>query len=106
MSAYPDDPDHFLNWLDQNDVGEKKTDNAFRFVSRITFGNYLENELLDLAALPSNKGRFTRVVGEAVGISRTLEGVVVTLNNFRRLTGNVAVIATGYEIRLRRIIPA
>lgn len=98
MSAYPDDPDHFLNWLDQNDVGEKKTDNAFRFVSRITFGNYLENELLDLAALPSNKGRFTRVVGEAVGISRTLEGVVVTLNNFRRLTGNVAVIATGYEI--------
>jgi uncharacterized NAD(P)/FAD-binding protein YdhS len=54
--------------------------------------------LLRLAALPSNKGRFTRITGEAVGIARTPDGVVVTLNNFRRLTGQVAVIATGYEI--------
>jgi uncharacterized NAD(P)/FAD-binding protein YdhS len=99
MSAYPDDPNHFLNWLDQNGIGEEQSDhNAFRFVSRITFGNYLESELLRLAALPSNKGRFTRITGEAVGIARTPDGVVVTLNNFRRLTGQVAVIATGYEI--------
>ena len=85
MSAYPDDGDHFLAWLDRNGVGEEKpSGNAFHFVSRLTFGNYLESQLLDLAALPSNRGRFTRVDGEAVAISRTPEGIIVTLNNFRR----------------------
>lgn len=99
MSAYPDDPDHFLNWLDRNGVGrEKAGGKAFHFVSRLTFGNYLESQLLDLAALPSNSGRFTRVAGEAAAISRTPEGIIVTLNNFRRLAGTVAVIATGYEV--------
>ena len=84
MSAYPDDGDHFLAWLDRNGVGEEKpSGNAFHFVSRLTFGNYLESQLLDLAALPSNRGRFTRVDGEAVAISRTPEGIIVTLNNFR-----------------------
>ena len=98
MSAYPDDGDHFLAWLDRNGVGEEKpSGNAFHFVSRLTFGNYLESQLLDLVALPSNRGRFTRIDGEAVAISRTPEDIIVTLNNFRRLAGDMAVIATGYD---------
>lgn len=98
MSAYPDVPDHFLRWLDSNgEPNGASHQTGFSFVPRLTFGNYLESELLDLATRPANAHRFTRVHGEAVSLARTPAGIAVTLDNRRRITGDVAVLATGYN---------
>ena len=95
MSAYPDAPDHFVRWLDEN-AGEANSiaGNAFRFASRMAYGNYLSGELQQLSVAT---GRCTHIQGEAVELTRSPTGIVVTLDNFRRVSGDVAVIATGYE---------
>jgi uncharacterized NAD(P)/FAD-binding protein YdhS len=96
MSAYPDIPDHFMQWLDEDEDVKRVTDrdDNFRFASRLAFGNYLTSQLRQLGAAT---GRLTRVHGEAVALSRSPSGIVVTLDNFRRVKGDIAVIATGYE---------
>jgi uncharacterized NAD(P)/FAD-binding protein YdhS len=97
MSAYPDEPDHFLQWLDRNGgLAGNPAGNRFRFVPRLTFGKYLESELIALAGRSDNHDRFASVRGEAVGILRTAAGVTVSLDNHRRITGDAAVVATGY----------
>jgi uncharacterized NAD(P)/FAD-binding protein YdhS len=45
MSAYPDQPQHFLNWAKQRDASVE----PLTFVARMEYGNYLQ-ELLDQAA--------------------------------------------------------
>ncbi len=95
MSAYPEIPDHFVRWLEAN--GAEKDGgggDSFRFATRLAFGNYLTSFLQDLSA---STGRLTHIKGEAVALSRTPNGVVVALDNFRRVNGDVAVVATGYE---------
>lgn len=95
MSAYHDLPNHFVRWLDENGGGANTVDgNEFRFASRLAFGNYLSSELQRLGAAT---GRCTHIQGEAVALARSPNGIVVTLDNFRRVSGNAAVIATGYE---------
>jgi uncharacterized NAD(P)/FAD-binding protein YdhS len=97
MSAYPDNRDHFLDWLDRNGISDGVTgEGRFRFVPRPIFGRYISDELDKLADAPLNKGRLTRVHGEAVALTRTRHGVSATLADGRRVAGKVAVIATGY----------
>jgi uncharacterized NAD(P)/FAD-binding protein YdhS len=60
MSAFPDQPDHFVRWLEatgRDEVG---------FVRRNTYGAYLTDMLAQ--ALTLNPGRLTVVKDEAVGI--------------------------------------
>ncbi len=95
MSAYPDLRDHFAAWLSENDgKHDGSEDVGFRFASRLAFGNYLTSQLHEHGAATT---RLTHIRGEAVAISRTPSGIRVTLDNFRRIIGDVAVIATGYE---------
>ncbi|MFT3731779.1 MAG: FAD/NAD(P)-binding protein [Hyphomicrobium sp.] len=95
MSAYPDLPDHFVRWLDENDAERDGNGNdRFRFASRAAFGNYLTSQLRELQ---DATGRLKHIQGEAVSLSRTSNGVIVTLDNFRRVGGDLVVVATGYE---------
>jgi len=95
MSAYPDIPDHFARWLEADDAEpDKGREDNFRFATRLAFGNYLASQLQQLSAAT---GRLKHIHGEAVALSRSPSGVIVTLDNFRRVKGNSAVIATGYE---------
>jgi uncharacterized NAD(P)/FAD-binding protein YdhS len=97
MSAYPDAPDHFIDWLDRNGVSEGVTgEGRFRFVPRLVFGRYISDQLDELAGLESNRGRLTRVHGEAVALTRTPLGVSATMADGRRIAGTAAVIATGF----------
>jgi uncharacterized NAD(P)/FAD-binding protein YdhS len=104
MSAYPEDPNHFVRWLDKNGIERNAIrDDDFRFASRLSFGNYLTSQLQELKAAT---GRLAHIQGEAVSLSRTATGVVVTLDNRRRLSGDIAVIATGYETPAMSGMPA
>lgn len=95
MSAYPEDPDHFVRWLTESsgDRGSGRNDN-FLFASRLAFGDYLTSQLQELGA---RSERLTHIPGEAVALTRMPNGLVVTLDNFRRVSGDIAVVATGYE---------
>jgi uncharacterized NAD(P)/FAD-binding protein YdhS len=95
MSAYPDIPNHFVRWLDDlNGTSSQNGGDNFKFATRLAFGNYLAGQLRELEEAT---GRFTQVHGEAVALKRASGRIFATLDNFRRVIGDVAVVATGYE---------
>jgi uncharacterized NAD(P)/FAD-binding protein YdhS len=97
MSAYPDNRDHFIDWLDRNRISDGVTgEGGFRFAPRPVFGRYISEQLAEQADAESNWGRLTRVHGEAVALTRSPDGVSATMADGRRIAGTVAVIATGY----------
>lgn len=88
MSAFPDDRDHFLRWM-----GFDTADQANRFVSRLTYGQYLREALH--AAMAAAPDRIVVVTG-AVTAAETGGGkVIVVLDNGRRVDGRALVLAMG-----------
>src|SRR5688572_15693594 len=46
MSAYPDNRDHFLDWLGRNGISDGVTgEGGFRFAPRPVFGRYISDQL-------------------------------------------------------------
>ncbi|TPG20855.1 FAD-dependent oxidoreductase [Sphingomonas koreensis] len=89
MSAFPDDPGHFVRWLAARGVA----DAAGSFAPRLTYGAYL-CELLD-AAVAQSAGRLTILPGEVVDLDRAQGGVRLTLANGDALAADAAVLAVG-----------
>jgi len=87
MSAFPDDPGHFVRWLEARGV----PDAATAFIPRVTFGEYLR-ELLENALRTSN-GRLTLIRGEVVDLAAG-DGVRVQLKD-RVIEADAAVLAVG-----------
>jgi uncharacterized NAD(P)/FAD-binding protein YdhS len=66
MSAFPDDPGHFLDWMARSGPGPVgPTD----FVPRRVYGTYLRALLRDAASGPGAAGRLMLVNDEAVGLT-------------------------------------
>lgn len=87
MSAFPDDPGHFVRWLEASG----RADAATAFVPRVTYGAYLR-ELLD-AALRDARGRLTLVRDEVVDIEA---GARARLHlSGKTLDADAAVLAVG-----------
>ena len=93
MSAFPDQPSHFLTWL-QDQPTERlggPTPTATTFVPRSLYGAYLQDLLAEAA--PSD--RLETVSGKVVAITRDAGGVTLHLDQDRSLTATMAVLATG-----------
>lgn len=88
MSALPDEPDHFVNWL----RARGEPDPARTFVPRLTYGAYMR-DLLD-AAIARQPGRLTIVSGDAVDV-RLDKGIHVHLADGRVIDGDSAILAIG-----------
>ncbi|MGF7150645.1 putative NAD(P)/FAD-binding protein YdhS [Sphingomonas zeicaulis] len=88
MSAFPDDPGHFVRWLEANG----RPDAGSAFVERVTYGVYLRG-LLDEACRRAGD-RLTVVRGEVVDVAND-DGAVVTLADGTRLHSDAAVLAVG-----------
>lgn len=87
MSAFPDEPDHFVRWLaKQGHSGEGP------FVPRALYGRYLAD--LVEAARRRAPDRFELVRGEAVGMELA-RGVEVALADGRTIAADAAVLALG-----------
>jgi uncharacterized NAD(P)/FAD-binding protein YdhS len=81
MSAFPDAPSHFADWLGPAVASEGT------FAPRARYGDYLE-------AIVS-ASRVEVVAGEAVDLEATGSGAVVTLADGQRLRADAAVLALG-----------
>jgi uncharacterized NAD(P)/FAD-binding protein YdhS len=90
MSAFPDDPGHFVRWL----AARGTADAGGAFVSRSTYGEYLQ-ELL-AASLRTANGRLSLVTGDVTDLVDHKDGTVrLRLDGGDILTSDAAVLAVG-----------
>jgi uncharacterized NAD(P)/FAD-binding protein YdhS len=101
MSAFPDDPDHFLRWVRERPEYEAvpEIDLRERFIPRQTYGDYL-SAIAQRYLSPWNGGgpissRF--VIGEAVDIEPQELGCRVRIADGSALEADRVVLATGNE---------
>lgn len=87
MSAFPDDPSHFVRWIEARGVQDAPS----AFIPRVTYGEYLR-ELLE-AALRDSNGRLTLIRDEVHDVELA-DGVKVRLRD-RTLDADAAVLAVG-----------
>ncbi|GAB1539288.1 hypothetical protein NUACC21_19540 [Scytonema sp. NUACC21] len=92
MSAFPNEPDHFLKWLHANGY-EQVT--ASTFVPRKVYGNYIQAILQEAEANAAAYVQFEKIIAEAIAIDTTTHSVRIHLNNGKRLYVQKAVLALG-----------
>lgn len=91
MSAFPDQPDHFVRWLGARGA----PDAGASFVARATYGRYLREMLEGARALAPDRLRI--VTGAATDIADTGRdgGCAVTLADGGTIAADAAVLAVG-----------
>jgi uncharacterized NAD(P)/FAD-binding protein YdhS len=93
MSAYPDRPSHFQDWLA---VQTGQPADPFSFAPRWVYGDYLQAELRAAAQSAEAAGRLTLVGDEATEIVRAGGRFVVRLAVGRAMQADTVVLATGH----------
>lgn len=93
MSAYADDPHHFLNWLHGD--GHRPDTAADCFVGRQVYGEYL-NGLIGNALAAGDQ--LTSVRGECIKLGETPTGIVATLEDGQMIEADKAILATGHAV--------
>ncbi|RWR08003.1 FAD/NAD(P)-binding protein [Paenirhodobacter populi] len=93
MSAFPEAPEHFLDWLRARP--ETRDRDGDSFVSRATYGAYL-NDLL--APWHRASERLTWLSRDCLALEEQADGVVATLDDGGRIGGAQAVLATGHVL--------
>ncbi len=88
MSAFPDEPDHFCNWLQA-----KGSDDIKSFVPRHIYGDYLSETLA--ASLAKWPDRIRILQGEAVSITETDDAAVVQLSSGDPIAADRLVLSLG-----------
>ncbi len=88
MSAYPDNPNDFLRWM-----GFDTTDQANRFVPRLTYGHYLHEQLL--SAMTAAPDRVQICGQEALAVHDEGDAAVVTLAGGDIVRASAVVLALG-----------
>ncbi len=85
ISALPDQPDHFLNWLRSNHdpAATEKT-----FAPRAVFGRYIQSLLKSM-------NQIEQEIATVVDVRRHTAGAVLALNNGCELRADLVVLATG-----------
>jgi len=92
MSAYADEPEHFLNWLHSH--GHQDV-TASTFVSRKVYGNYIQATLHEAEANAPAWVQYQRIVDEAIAIETTSRSTMVYLSSGKTLYVQKAVLALG-----------
>lgn len=89
MSAWPDDPDHFVHWLE----GQGVSGGAGLFAPRRLFGAYVREQLEAAAAKAPERFRLER--GSAAALRVRPDCVEVTLADGRSVAADAAALAFG-----------
>jgi uncharacterized NAD(P)/FAD-binding protein YdhS len=98
MSAFVDEPDHFVNWLRRRDNSANAAAAAGpvdTFVPRQLYGAYIQ-DLLGNEIWQTGRGRYLHLVpDEATAIEPIADGLVVEVGTGRRYEVDGAVLAVG-----------
>jgi uncharacterized NAD(P)/FAD-binding protein YdhS len=93
MSAFRDQPEHFVEWLLRQPDGAALA--AQGFVPRQQFGAYVRHLLSEEVKRPESAGRLTLLRGDVLGLSETAAGLTLALDGDRSLAADMAVLAIG-----------
>jgi uncharacterized NAD(P)/FAD-binding protein YdhS len=93
MSVFPEDPDHFIDWL-RSRPDTFALDGA-SFVTRRIYGNYLQSLLRDVACSERAAGRLYLVPDTATALKRMGERFAISLGVGKELTVDAVILATG-----------
>jgi uncharacterized NAD(P)/FAD-binding protein YdhS len=96
MSALPDEPDHFWRWLTSREGVPTPCPDPYCFVARRIYGDYIASLLMTSKGRSSH--RLTIVQGTCVDVGEA-PGEVTRLDDGRFFAGDIAVLATGHDIR-------
>lgn len=94
MSAFPDQPNHFFDWL-QNQPSADSTITAGTFVSRKLYGAYIQAVLTEAQRTAAEAVTLEYIQDEAEAIYPKSEGAFVYLKTGRILAVDQAVLALG-----------
>jgi len=85
ISALPDQPDHFLNWLRRN-YDASATEKTF--APRAIFGRYIQSLLATVSG-------FKQEIAVVTDVRTETSGALLTLDNGREIQADLLVLATG-----------
>jgi len=106
MSAFADDPGHFVRWLEAAaSDGENAAFGVGDFVARCTYGRYLNSLVSPYIGNSAGAAKMEVVSGVATAITKTAHGVLVRLADGATLSGDAAVICTGFDEPTDQIPP-
>lgn len=95
MSAYDDDPQHFIRWLWGHDRDSSIPPSGHAFVSRGTYGAYLQDVLETARHAADNRAGVTRSAVDVRELRIDGETVAVRLSDGRSLALDCAVLCIG-----------
>lgn len=95
MSAFPDDPRHFLRWLWARDSGDAVPPSGHAFVSRACYGRYIQDVLAEARMAAPPHVHLTIQRGEAIGLTHAGEDVRVRFADGTALVADMAVLCVG-----------
>jgi uncharacterized NAD(P)/FAD-binding protein YdhS len=97
MSARPEQPDHFWQWLSANGFG--RCEDRYCFVPRRVYGDYIASLIRPLLSRGDDADGLRILSGECMSITENADGVVAELASGVQLAGDVAILATGHDSR-------
>nr|ADN14212.1 beta-lactamase domain protein [Gloeothece verrucosa PCC 7822] len=92
MSAYADQPDHFMEWLQQQNHPEIQSRS---FAPRRLYGEYIQTTLEQALKQAPPYVHFEKITAEVVAIQPLGKGAVVSFESDEHLYGDKIVLATG-----------
>lgn len=110
MSAFPDQPEHFLQWVSARtgQLGFPDQVAAGDFMPRSIYGDYIVDVLQQVRTKKAREVEFESVTGEAVDLEESAGGALITLRDGRKLEAGRVVLAVGNlpgEYPVRRPLP-
>lgn len=91
MSAWPDQPGHFVEWLRRERFGLGAAD----FATRADYGRYLQSQVAEVAEGPAGAGRLVVVPDAVIGIEPGGDGWRLTCALGNAITAHAVVLALG-----------
>lgn len=99
MSAFPDDSDHLLRWLESNSTTLQHLlppqISHSTFIPRQVYGLYIQSILIEAENSHTNHIHLETLHDEVVGIEKTKKGGLISLRSGRCFTADKVVLAIG-----------
>ncbi len=106
MSAFPDDPKHFLRWLWAHDEGCAVPPSGHAFVSRAVYGAYVRDVLAQAQASSPPHVTLRIVQAETLAVADRRDGVQLRLSNGMAVAADAVALCVGHFPPAPPAVPA